>query len=159
MCFKTFYTIFHLKTYTRLAFYSSVIIRYYGGILVANTQIAETMISISIKHRSDTFASDRCIIDIDRMVLTGYSCIVSYCSCFHGLPINVIGYDCIPAVHYNDVIMGTIATQITSLTIVYSTVYSDAGQINLQSSAVTRKMFPFDDVIMNPSIIYGYYYI
>ena len=70
--------------------------------------------------------------------------------------------------HYNDVIMGTIASQITSLTIVYSTVYSDADQRKHQSSAslafvwgihrrpvnsphkwpVTRKMFPFDDVIM-----------
>ena len=71
--------------------------------------------------------------------------------------------------HYNDVIMGTIASQITSLTIVYSTVYSDADQRKHQSSAslafvrgihrgpvnsphkwpVTRKMFPFDDVIMD----------
>ena len=71
--------------------------------------------------------------------------------------------------HYGDVIMGAIASQITSLTIVYSTVYSDAGQRKYQSSAsltfvwgihrgpvnsphkwpVTRKMFPFDDVIMN----------
>ena len=70
--------------------------------------------------------------------------------------------------HYNDVIMSTIASQITSLTIVYSTVYSGADQRKHQSSAslafvrgihrwpvnsphkgpVTRKMFPFDDVIM-----------
>ena len=65
--------------------------------------------------------------------------------------------------YYNDVIMDTIAFQITSLTIVYSTVYSDADQRNHQSSAslafkpvnsphkwpVTRKMFPFDDAIMD----------
>ena len=70
--------------------------------------------------------------------------------------------------HYNDVIMGRIASQITSLTIVYSTVYSDADQRKHNSSAslafvrwihrgpvnsphkwpVTRTMFPFDDVIM-----------
>ena len=70
--------------------------------------------------------------------------------------------------HYNDVIMGTIASQVTSLTVVYSTVYSDADQRKHQSSAslafvrwirrgpvnsphkwpVTRKMFQFDDVIM-----------
>ena len=66
--------------------------------------------------------------------------------------------------HYYDVIMGTMASQITSLTIVFSTVYSDADQRKHQSSAslafmrgihrsphkwpVTRKMFPFDDVIM-----------
>ena len=60
--------------------------------------------------------------------------------------------------------MGAIASQITSLTIVYSTVYSDADQRKHQSSAslafvspvnsphkwpVTRKMFPFDDIIMD----------
>ena len=70
--------------------------------------------------------------------------------------------------HYNDVIMNTAASQITSLTIVYSTVYSDADQRKHLSSAslafvrgihrwpvnslhkglVTRKMFPFDDVIV-----------
>ena len=71
--------------------------------------------------------------------------------------------------HYTDVIMTTIASQITSLTVVYSTVYSDADQRKHKSSAslafvwgihrdrwiprmhkgpVTRKMFPFHDVIM-----------
>ena len=64
--------------------------------------------------------------------------------------------------------MGRIASQITSLTSVYSIVYSEADQRKPQSSAslafvrgihrgpvnsprkwpVTRKMFPFDDVIM-----------
>ena len=37
--------------------------------------------------------------------------------------------------HYNDVIMSTMASQITSLTVVYSTVYSDADQRKHQSSA------------------------
>ena len=37
--------------------------------------------------------------------------------------------------HYTDVIMGAIASQITSLTVVYSTVYSDADQRKHQSSA------------------------
>ena len=37
--------------------------------------------------------------------------------------------------HYCDVTMGTIASQITSLTIVYTTVYSDADQSKHQSSA------------------------
>ena len=67
--------------------------------------------------------------------------------------------------HYNDVIMSAIASQITSLTIVYPTVYSGADQIKHQNSSslafvrgihrwpvnsppVTRKMLPFDDVIM-----------
>ena len=70
--------------------------------------------------------------------------------------------------HYGDFIMGAIPSQITSLTIVYSTVYSDADQRKHQSSAslayrgpvnsphkwpLTRKMFPFDDVIMSYSLI------
>ena len=70
--------------------------------------------------------------------------------------------------HCSDVIMGTIASQITSLTIVYSSVYSGADQRKHQTStslafvrgihrwpvnsphkwSVTQKMFPFDDVIM-----------
>ena len=78
--------------------------------------------------------------------------------------------------HYSDVIMGAIASQITSLTIVSSTVYSGADQRKHQSSAslafvwgihrgpvnsphkwpVTRKMFPFDDVIMR-FLVLGYY--
>ena len=37
--------------------------------------------------------------------------------------------------HYNDAIMGAIASQITSLTIVYSTVYSGADQRKHESSA------------------------
>ena len=37
--------------------------------------------------------------------------------------------------HYNDVIMSEIASQITSLTIVYSSVYSGADQSKHQSSA------------------------
>ena len=64
--------------------------------------------------------------------------------------------------------MNTVATQITSLTIVYLTVYSGADQRKHQSSTslafvlriprwpvnssrkwpVMRKMFPFDDVIL-----------
>ena len=70
--------------------------------------------------------------------------------------------------HYNDVIMGAMASQITSLTSVHSTVYSRRRSKKHQSSAllafvrgihrwpvnclhkgpVTWKMFPFDDVIM-----------
>ena len=70
--------------------------------------------------------------------------------------------------HYGDVIMGTMVSQITSLTIVNPIVYSDADQRKRHSSAslafvrgihrgpvnsphkwpVTRKMFPFDNVIM-----------
>ena len=80
--------------------------------------------------------------------------------CFSNLPFF--------AFHYNDVIMGAIASQITGLTIVFSIVYLDTDQRKHQSSAslafvrvihrrpvnsphkwpVTWKMFPFDDVIM-----------
>ena len=41
----------------------------------------------------------------------------------------------ISCIHYNDVMMGAIASQITSLTIVYSIVYSDTDQRKHQSSA------------------------
>ena len=87
------------------------------------------------------------------------------------------GYVCIyrwplrgskPSHHNSDVIMSTVACQITSLTVVYSTVYPGADQRKHQSSAslafvrgihrwpvnsshngpVMRKMSPFDDVIM-----------
>ena len=80
--------------------------------------------------------------------------------------------------HYNDVIMGAMASQITSLTIAYSTVYSGADQRKLQSSAslvfvwgihrwpmnspykwpIARKMFPFDyGIMLTPSgqVLYG----
>ena len=70
-------------------------------------------------------------------------------------------------IHYTDVIMSDMASQITSLKIVYSTDHSDADQRKDQRSAslalvrgihrwpvnsplkvqATLKMFPFDDVI------------
>ena len=51
-------------------------------------------------------------------------------------------------VHYNDVTMSLMASQITSLTIVYSTVYSGADQRKLQSSAS-----PAYDVIMDAILL------
>ena len=73
-------------------------------------------------------------------------------------------------VHNCDVIMGAMASQITSLMIVYATAHSGADQRKHQSTTslafvrgihrwpvnsphkrpVTRKIFPFDDVIMPP---------
>ena len=70
--------------------------------------------------------------------------------------------------HYNDVMLSAMASQITSLKIVHSTIYSGADQRKHQTSAslafvrgihrwpvnsphkwpVTRTMFTFDDVIM-----------
>ena len=80
----------------------------------------------------------------------------------------VINGKCFVVYHYSDVIIMAMASQITGVSIVYSTVCSGANQRKHQSSAslafvrgihrwpvnsphkgpVTRKMFPFDDVIM-----------
>ena len=90
------------------------------------------------------------------------------------VPTNIVSPENLD--HYGDVIMGEIASQITSLTIVYSIVYSGTDQRKHQSSAslafvrgihrgpvnsphkgpVTRKMFPFDDVIMITSLKYAH---
>ena len=79
--------------------------------------------------------------------------------------------------HYDDVIMTMLASQITSLTVVYSIVYSGVNQRKHQTSAslafvweihrgpvnfphkwpVTRKMFPFDDVIMSCLLYESHY--
>ena len=81
---------------------------------------------------------------------------------------TIIGTITAAETHYGDVIMGAMASQITSLTIVFAAIYSGADQRKHQSSAslafvwglhrepvnsphkwpVTGKMFPFDDVIM-----------
>ena len=75
--------------------------------------------------------------------------------------------------HYSDVVMNTRASQITGTSIVSPAICSGADQRNHQSSAslafvrvihrplsgsphqgpVTRKIFPFDDVIMNSSLL------
>ena len=77
--------------------------------------------------------------------------------------------------HYSDVIKGAIASQITSLPIVYLIVYSGTSQMKISKlrvtglcagnspspvnsphkGPVTRKMFPLDDVIMYADQIYG----
>ena len=82
--------------------------------------------------------------------------------------------------HCSDVIMSGMTSQTTSLTSVYSTVYSGADQRNNQSSTslafargihrwpvnpphkgpVTRKMFPFGDVMMpNMCLVSASYFI
>ena len=95
-------------------------------------------------------------------------CMTTFCMKYGFRTTNYRVSDVLFTFHYGDVIMGTIASQITSLTVVYSTVYSGADQRKHQSSAslaflrgihrgpvncphkwpVTRKLFPFDDVIM-----------
>ena len=101
------------------------------------------------------------------------------CALYLHIPVNVTGLVVDQnSNNYVDVIMGAIPSQITSLAIVYSTVYSDADQRKHQSSAwlafvrgihrgplnsphkwpETRKMFPFDDVIMTcprSGLVYG----
>ena len=79
---------------------------------------------------------------------------------------------CYDELYYSDVIMGAMASQITSLTIVYSTVCSGADQRKTSKlrvtglcegnssvtgefphkGPVTRKMFSFDDVIMESTL-------
>ena len=85
--------------------------------------------------------------------------------------VSTVRTDALARQHYNDDIMSAIASQITSLTIVYPTAYSRRRSKKHQNSAslafvrgihrwpvnsphkgpVTRKMFPFDDVIMKAS--------
>ena len=80
---------------------------------------------------------------------------------------------CLNISHYTDVIIRTMASQITGISIVYLAVCLGANQRKHQSSAslafvrgiqrspvnsphkgpVTRKMFPFDDVIMKHTYI------
>ena len=91
-----------------------------------------------------------------------------YCKYLFTMLVKISLKACMTALgHYNGVMVGAIASQITSLTIVYSIVYSDADQRKHQSSTslafvrgihrgpvnsppkwpVTRKLFPFDGVI------------
>ena len=90
----------------------------------------------------------------------------------------IVFYCCkISADHQSDVIMGATASQITSLTIVYSTVYPDADQRKKSKlrvtclcagnstgtgefptkGPVTRKMVSFDDVIMLTHILQDHF--
>ena len=97
---------------------------------------------------------------------------LQYCKALHDdKPLKCIGqwtlpllwsFAQLPYCYYNDVTMGSMASQITSIAIVYSAVYSRAHQRKHQSCVsqafvrvnsphkwpVTRKMFPFHEVIM-----------
>ena len=97
---------------------------------------------------------------LEMMISSGHNLLMSRQLWITGIQIR--------AKHYIDVIMTTMASQITSLTVVYSNVYSDADQKKTSKLRVTglcvgkspgpvnsphkgpvrRKMFPFDDVIM-----------
>ena len=102
------------------------------------------------------------------------SCVCTLCQtyidCFNA---RLLYIQCVKNGHYSDVMMGAMASQITSVSIVFSTVYSGGDQRKHQSSAslavvwgihrwpvnslhkwpVTRKIFPFDDVIMRYFIL------
>ena len=90
---------------------------------------------------------------------TSLNVTISCCKCFNQekwlrSPVTLLDY--------NDVIMSVMASQITSLTIVYSTVYSRRRskktsklRVTGHKGPVTRKMFPFDDVIMNVASVKG----
>ena len=112
---------------------------------------------------------------IDVFVSKLQDCLDNIMTSWHRNAIRITGTLCDVAYgvgsaahHYSDVIMHTMASQITSLAIVCSNVYSGADKRKHQSSAsqafvreihrgpvnsphkrpVTRKMFSFDDVIM-----------
>ena len=100
-----------------------------------------------------------------------------WCTLWYIVPFAVLWYGSVQVdfTHYGDVIMDAIASQITSLTIDYSIVYSDADQRKHHNSPslafgrgirrrpvhsphkwpVTRKKCPFDDVIMYVSNVDG----
>ena len=104
---------------------------------------------------------DRCIMGFVRLV---YRAIVRLPSAWASVKLRAWQ----GSMHYCDIIMGAMASQITSLTVVYSIVHSGGDQRKHQSSAslafvrgiprwpvnsphkwpVTRKLSPFDDVIM-----------
>ena len=70
--------------------------------------------------------------------VSGYGCVGIYVLRYNEYPYDRLEYDKTEfwnICHYSDVIFGSIASQITSLTIVYSTVYSDADQRKHKSSA------------------------
>ena len=98
------------------------------------------------------------------------------CSNSSALAKQLLQYCSKPLIHhYNDVIMNTMASRITSLTIVYWSIYSATDQRKYQSSAslvfvrgihrrpvnsphkgpVTRKMSPFDDFIIVSITMYA----
>ena len=71
-------------------------------------------------HRLHPFAFDCCIVLLCEIDL---------------FPVQQSGLPQTPQSHYNDAIMGTMASQITSLTIINSAVYPGADQRKHQSSA------------------------
>ena len=138
---------------------------------VQNKLVGNTALQISCSH-GNYYISPENWFQYHRTSISGWFSIIQHLSValvMDGLDSEPLQY--IKSIlwnHYNDGIMSVIAFQITSLTSVCSTVYSGADQIKHESSAslafvrgihrgpvnsthkwpVTRKMFPFNDVIM-----------
>ena len=62
-----------------------------------------------------------------------FSCIWNFTTIVFTLVCCIYGVHALVSGHYDDVIMTTIASQITSLTVVYSVVYSGADQRNINA--------------------------
>ena len=129
----------------------------------AAAEVSLIVESVATK-KPTTLETDEAVISESNFVITEHIFGNIYCIYLYMWLIAKLSY-----IHYVDVIMTAMASQISSLTIVYSTVYWGADQRKFQSSAslafvqgihrwpvnsphkgpVTRKMFPFDDVIMS----------
>ena len=131
----------------------------------------DALLLLSTKRIKATFSSGvECYIKDKKIIWSSYLHIRISCTCNSS---NWPMEPCPTVFHYNDVVMSASASPITSLTSVYSTVYSGSHQRKHQSSAslafvrgihrssvnfphkgpVTRKMFPFDDVIMPKDMV------
>ena len=116
---------------------------------------------------SQSFDIDDAFTDINYMCCNCMQFFISSTKHNHGWTIS----------HYSDVIMGAKASQITGVSSIYATVCPGADQRKHQSPAsltfvrgihrwavnsphkgpVTRKMFPFDGVIMKYSLLQMWY--
>ena len=136
--------------------------------LFSNTQ--HELLKSMCEHRTLSFINITFCISTCVQLVLWCKFVVSICRFIVQPWFYLVVNICFSAIcyHYDDVIMSTIASQITSLTIVYSIVYPGADQSKHQSSVslafvwgihrgpvnsphkwpVTQNMFPFDDVIM-----------
>ena len=131
--------------------------------LFSNTQ--HELLKSMCEHRTLSFINITFCISTCVQLVLWCKFVVSICRFIVQPWFYLVVNICFSAIcyHYDDVIMSTIASQITSLTIVYSLVYPGADQSKHQSSAslafawgihrgpvnsphkwpVTRKMFPW----------------
>ena len=125
-------------------------------------------------NAEDCVFDAECVINYQLSSVNSFTIYPRHCLSLHEGNHQGYMWQLVAAEHYDDVIMGAMASQITSLTIVYSTVYSGADQRKHQSSVslafvrgihrgpvnsphrwpVTRKMSPIDDVIIKRLLRY-----